>query len=122
METTETVEAPETDTHLDECVMPIREYKGQRVITLADIDRVHKRPEGTARKRFNDSRKHFIEGEDMFTISPDEFRRAFGEHSMDLRQQNNVILLTESGYLMVVKSLTDDLAWRVQTGSGSSDK
>ena len=121
METTETTEVAETDTHLDECVMPIREYKGQRVITLADIDRVHKRPEGTARKRFNDSRKHFIEGEDMFTVEPSEIRTV-GLNRPQGGTPEKMILLTESGYLMVAKSLTDDLAWRVQTGSGSSDK
>ena len=31
----------------------VKEYQGTRVVTLADIDRVHKRPPGTARKRFN---------------------------------------------------------------------
>ena len=38
--------------------------------------------------------------------------RAFGD--MDSRQQNDVTLITESGYLMLVKSFTDDLAWKVQ--------
>lgn len=33
---------------------------------------------------------------------------------MDVRQQNDITLLTESGYLMLVKSFTDDLAWQVQ--------
>ena len=30
------------------------------------IDTVHERPEGTARKRFNDNKKRFIDGEDYF--------------------------------------------------------
>lgn len=34
----------------------IKEYKGQRVVTFRDIDIVHKRPEGTARKKFNINR------------------------------------------------------------------
>lgn len=29
-------------------------------------------------------------------------------------QQNEVTLMTETGYLMLVKSFTDDLAWKVQ--------
>lgn len=33
---------------------------------------------------------------------------------MDCRQQNDITLITESGYLMLVKSFTDDLAWKVQ--------
>jgi len=93
--------------------LPIREYSGQRVVTFRDIDSVHQRPDGTARKRFNDNRKHFIEGVDFFKITPSEFRTAFlGE--MDTRQQNNITLITLSGYLMIAKSFTDDLSWSVQ--------
>lgn len=91
----------------------IKEWHGKRVITFKDIDTVHQRPEGTARKRFNDNRKHFVSGVDYFKISPSEFRTAFDEQ-MDNRQQNNITLITESGYLMLVKSFTDDLAWKVQ--------
>jgi len=39
--------------------LPIKEYQGQKVVTLKEIDAVHNRPEGTARKRFNDNKKHF---------------------------------------------------------------
>lgn len=97
---------------INDTSLRIKEYQGQRVVTLKDVDAVHKRPEGTARKRFNDNKERFIENTDYFKISPSEFRTAIGE--MDLRQQNDVILLTESGYLMLVKSFTDDLAWDVQ--------
>lgn len=90
----------------------IKDYSGQRVVTFKDIDAVHGRPDGTASRNFRTNRERFVEGEDFFKISPDEFRRAFGE--MDLRQQNDVTLITESGYLMLVKSFTDDLAWKVQ--------
>lgn len=89
-----------------------KEYKGKRVVTFKDIDTVHERVDGTARKRFSDNRNRFIEGVDFFKISPSEFRTAFGW--MDLRQKNDVTLITESGYLMLVKSFTDDLAWKVQ--------
>ena len=90
----------------------IKEYQGQRIVTFKDIDAVHGRPEGTASRNFRSNREHFIEGEDFFKITPDEFRRAIGE--MDSRQQNDVVLLTESGYLMLAKSFTDDKAWQVQ--------
>lgn len=89
-----------------------KEYQGRMVVTFKDIDDCHKRPEGTASRNFRKNREHFIENEDYFTISPDEFRRTIG--NMDKRQNNYVILLTESGYLMTVKSLHDDLAWKVQ--------
>ena len=90
----------------------VKEFSGQRVVTFKDIDAVHGRPDGTASRNFRSNREHFIEGEDFFKITPDEFRRAIGE--MDARQQNDVTLITESGYLMLVKSFTDDLAWKVQ--------
>nr|WP_242970370.1 ORF6C domain-containing protein [Blautia sp. An249] len=89
-----------------------KEYKGKRIVTFKDIDAVHERPDGTARKRFSYNKDHFIEGVDFFKITPSEFRTVIGD--MDLRQQNDVTLVTESGYLMLVKSFTDDLAWMVQ--------
>lgn len=95
-----------------EVALPIKEYNGFRVVTFKDIDTVHNRPSGTARKRFNDNRSRFIEGIDYYKISPSEFRTAFGD--MDARQQNDITLVAESGYLMLVKSFTDDLSWQVQ--------
>lgn len=92
--------------------MAIKEYNSQRVVTFKDIDTVHGRPEGTARRNFNQNKQRFIEGVDFFKITPNEFRTAFG--NMDKRQQNDVTLITESGYLMLVKSFTDDLSWTVQ--------
>lgn len=82
------------------------------VLTFRDIDAIHHRPEGSASRNFRSNRQRFIEGEDYFKITPDEFRQAIGD--MDSRQQNDVYLFTESGYLMIVKSFTDDWAWEVQ--------
>ena len=92
----------------------IKEYNGKRVVTFKDIDACHGRPEGTAGRNFRSNRHHLIEGEDYFRITPDEFRRAFGESSMSKTQSNEIVVVTESGYLMIVKSLKDDLAWQVQ--------
>lgn len=102
----------ENSIRINSSKLPIREYNGQRVVTFKEIDTVHGRPEGTARKRFNDNKERFISGVDYFKISPSEFRTAIGE--MDFRQQNDITLMTESGYLMLAKSFTDDLAWKVQ--------
>lgn len=97
---------------INENELQIKEYQGQRVVTLKDIDTVYNRPEGTARKRFNDNKQHLIEGTDYFKISASEFRTLFG--GLDARHQMDITLITESGYLMLVKSFTDDLAWTVQ--------
>ncbi|WKN20639.1 ORF6N domain-containing protein [Azotobacter vinelandii] len=88
--------------------LPIVEYQGQRVVTLAMIDEVHERPEGTARRNFNEHRPRFIEAEDFFV------RNSYEARQMGITAPNGLTLLTESGYLMLVKSLSDDLAWEVQ--------
>lgn len=91
----------------------VKEYKGRRVVTFRDIDTVHHRPEGTAKKRFNDNKKHFVEGVDYFKICASEIRT---NKIMDIspKTHSDVILITESGYYMLVKSFTDDLSWDVQ--------
>ena len=95
--------------------LSVKEYQSQRVVTFKDIDTVHGRPDGTARKRFNDNKKHFIEGEDFFKTTCAEVRPFFGQTPPNGFNPNaDIVLLTESGYLMLVKSFTDDLAWDVQ--------
>lgn len=94
--------------------LPVKEYQGQRVVTMKEIDTVHQRPDGTARKRFNDNKKHFIEGVDFFTITQPSEIRTLGLERPQGGTPESVTLITESGYLMLVKSFTDDLAWTVQ--------
>lgn len=87
----------------------IKEFKGQRVVTLKDIDIVHERPEGTARRNYNTNKKYLIEGEDYFVRNSSEAQSELG-----ITAPNGLVLMTEQGYLMLVKSFTDDLAWEVQ--------
>lgn len=91
----------------------IKEYKGQRVVTFKDIDTVHERPDGTANKRFLDNKKRFVEGEDFFMVGNSEIRKSLLFPISDNDYMDKV-LVTEQGYLMLVKSFTDDLAWEVQ--------
>lgn len=104
--------------HIGNSDISVKEYNGQRVVTFKDIDMVHGRPDGTARKRFSDNRKHFVEGEDFFILKPSDLENI--ELSEKRTLENSVTsnfgtaLITEQGYLMLVKSFTDDLAWDVQ--------
>lgn len=91
-----------------------KEYNGLRIVTFKDIDTVHERPDGTARKRFNDNKKYFIEGTDFFVLNQPSEIRTLGIERPQGGTPEKVILITESGYLMLVKSFTDDLAWQVQ--------
>ena len=92
-----------------------KEYNGLRIVTFKDIDMVHERADGTARKRFNDNKKHFVEGVDFFKVKCSEVRPFFGQTTPNgFNPEADITLITESGYLMLVKSFTDDLAWEVQ--------
>ncbi len=92
----------------------IKMWNGQRVVTFADIDKVHDRPEGTARKRFNDNKEHLIENEDYFKIRKSDVLMS-EKRTLGIEVPNRgITVLTESGYLLLVKSFTDDLAWKVQ--------
>lgn len=103
----------------------VKEYKGKRVVTFKDIDQCHNRPEGTAGRNFRENKKHMIDSTDFFMLKPsdiqnDEIRRAGSseKRTIGIRPEdvNNrgTVFITESGYLMLVKSFTDDLAWDVQ--------
>lgn len=91
--------------------LPIKrkEYDGQPVVTFRDVDELHQKNEGTARKRFNDNRKHFQEGVDYFVLNSDEASSRLG-----IIAPCGLKLLTQTGYLMIVKSFTDDLSWAIQ--------
>lgn len=89
-----------------------KEYQGRMVVTFKDIDLCHKRPEGTAKRNFNKNKEHFIENEDYFKVKPSDVQQ-YEIRTAEINNQGT-ILLTESGYLMTVKSLHDDLAWKVQ--------
>lgn len=92
---------------------PVVEYAGQRVVTFAMIDRVHGRPEGTARAAFNRNRTHFIAGVDYEELGPDVIRTDLPEGTFSKFAPSGIVLF-ESGYLMLTKPFTDDLAWKVQ--------
>lgn len=87
----------------------VKEYHGQRVVTFKDIDLVHERPDGTARATFNRNKERFKEGEDYFVCETYEAKELF-----NVSAPNGICLLTEQGYLMLVKPFSDDLSWTVQ--------
>lgn len=94
--------------------LQVKMWNGQRVVTFSDIDKVHERAEGTARKRFNDNKEHLIENEDYFKIKKSDVQMS-EKRTLGIEVPNRgITVLTEIGYLLLVKSFTDDLAWKVQ--------
>lgn len=91
----------------------VKEYKGNRIVTLADVDNAHNRPKGTARVTFNRNKHHFILGEDYFELEKDELSHVCLTYAVH-KNTTKLTILTESGYLLLVKAFTDDLSWTVQ--------
>ena len=105
-------------------------YHGRTIITLPQIDDFHNRPQGTAKRNFRINRKYFIEGEDFFEATYEEWTQLFGgtnfvppkaigsdnlspPKSEKGGHRGSMILLTLTGYMMLVKSLNDDKAWQI---------
>ena len=86
----------------------IKEYQGNRVVTFRDIDVLHRRKTGAARKAFNSYKDQFVENEDYFVLNTDEAFKLFG-----IKAPNGMILVAESGYPMVIKTFSDELSWQV---------
>lgn len=106
--------------------MPLVEYQGQRAVTFSMIDEAHQRPKDTARKAFSRNRHRFIEGEDFFIVPASMvnwgntvhlargIKRPGKKMNNSVPVRGRITLLTEMGYLLLVKSFNDDLAWQVQ--------
>lgn len=91
----------------------VKVYNGKRVVTFTDIDTAHERPAGTARRNFNSNRQRFVNGIDFFKVGANEIRTR-GIMTIPDAVTEAVTFITEVGYMMLVKSFTDDLAWKVQ--------
>ena len=91
--------------------MVIKKYRDIPVVTFKDIDHLHDRVAGTAKRNFTDNRKYFVEGEDFFVVSKKELGTDFvPTYGFDSHSPSGT-LITESGYLMLCKSMTDKLSW-----------
>lgn len=93
----------------------VKEYEGLRVVTAWDIAKVHGREVREITQNFNYVKDKLLKNEDYFLINKEKI-----SESKILIQDfipNNVKeipLFTESGYLMLVKTFTDDLSWDIQ--------
>ena len=97
----------------------IKEYEAQRVVHMWDIARLHGVPTKNIRTNFENNRKYLVEGEDYFLVEKTE---EFADNlivSKDISKKalgpaKNIPVFTESGYLMMVKPMTDEISWQVQ--------
>lgn len=94
--------------------LQVKTWNGQRVVTFKDIDTVHGRPDGTASRNFRENKKYFILNEDYFIVNGQELKDLKQATKFVGSNAKELIFITEMGYLMIAKSLTDEKAWSVQ--------
>ncbi len=94
---------------INSTTLAVKEYKGQRVVTLKDISEVHQQAEKAIRQNFHNNKKYFEKDVDFFLLRGKGDTKNFSTAS----NVTNLNVFTESGYLKLTKSLNDDLSWQV---------
>lgn len=97
----------------------VKEYEGQRVVTLWDIARLHNVDVKAVKNNFDRNAQYLVENEDYYLLDKDDnlVRTLSTNKEIDyhvLNRSKNIPIFTESGYLMMVKPMTGNLAWSVQ--------
>lgn len=93
----------------------VKEYNGERVITAWDIAKIHEKDVNESTKNFNRNRETFDLNEDYFVLNREEFFDRF-KIVQDFIPNNvkEIILFTQSGYLLLAKTFSDKLSWKIQ--------
>ncbi len=90
-----------------------KEYKNQRVVTSYDIANLHERDIKRVNEQFKNNRDKLIENEDYFIVKRDKISKSIILTLEKLPpNMKELVLFTESGYLMLVKTFNDDLSWK----------
>ena len=93
----------------------VKEYNGERVVTAWDIAKIHEKDVNEITKNFNRNRETFDLNEDYFVLNREEFFERF-KIVQDFIPNNvkEIILFTQSGYLLLAKTFSDKLSWKIQ--------
>lgn len=93
----------------------VKEYNGERVITAWDIAKIHEKDVNEITKNFNRNRETFDLNEDYCVLNREEFFERF-KIVQDFIPNNvkEIILFTQSAYLLLAKTFSDKLSWKIQ--------
>ena len=92
-------------------------YKDQPVITFKMMDELHQRPVNTAYKAFHRNKEKLTSDKHYFEVPYDEWSKFLVIHEMENQKgghKSSMTFLTLKGYLLLVKTFTDNLAWKIQ--------
>lgn len=98
---------------INQAELPAVEFDGQRMVTFSMIDTAHQRPKGTAKAAFGRHRYRFVIGRHFFELTGDVIRTQLLSEFFPKHTRKGIVI-TEMGYLLLVKPFQDDLSWLVQ--------
>ena len=92
-----------------------KKYKGEYVLTPWDISKIHQREVREVNQNFKNLRNKMVKDEDYYIVH----KSKLSESKILIQDYipNNVkeiMLFTESGYLLLTKSFNDDFSWEIQ--------
>ena len=93
--------------------LEVKEWRNKRVVTVYDVALLHNREVREVNQQFNRVKDKLILNVDYFIIPKEEYLQSLGVISNKARNKE-VVLLTENGYLLLIKVFKDDLSWEVQ--------
>ena len=93
--------------------LEVKEWRNERVVTVYDVALLHSREVREVNQQFNRVKNKLILNVDYFIIPKEEYLQSLGVISNKARNKE-VVLLTENGYLLLIKVFKDDLSWKVQ--------
>ena len=93
----------------------IKEYNDERVITAYDIAELHGRDVKVINQQFNNNRNKFVENEDYFVANKNLIHKLKSLTLVNnLQNLKEIILFTDTGYLLLTKTFNDELSWKIQ--------
>ena len=87
-------------------------FNEEPVLTFDMIDTAHGKADGQARTSFTRNKQRFVEGKHYHMVGYAD-AKALEAYGVNVPPRG-LTLITKRGYLLLVKSFTDDLAWEVQ--------
>lgn len=94
----------------------VKEYNGERVITAWDIADLHEREISKINENFKYNINRFTKNKDYYVLKRSEFSESdFPIQEFIPNNVKEIILFTQLGYLLLTKTFTDDLSWKIQS-------
>jgi hypothetical protein len=93
----------------------IKEYNGERVVTAYDIAKLHTRDVREVNQQFKRNIERFEENNDYYIVDKNYFKENL-ESECDYIPNNvlNIVLFTETAYLLLIKTFKDEISWDIQ--------